>query len=209
LTTANVWFPDNTAGLAGTVPCIFVEEINEVCRFWPSSVTLDVGTKLLPVITSIVAVPDEIEFGETCVTVGLGLLIVNATAPPDVPPPGGGFVTVTLLMAPAEMLAAGMTAESCVPDTNVVFRVWPLRFAVDGGIKPLPEIATVVSDAPAATELGVTLATAGTGFGAGIGPSPLPVPPPPQPVKDDQMKIAKNSKMHCFLLIRLLSIFLI
>ena len=71
---------------------------------------------------SVVAVPDGIEFGETWVTVGLGLLTVNATAPPDIPPPGGGFVTVTLLMAPAARLAAGMTAESCVPETNVVFK---------------------------------------------------------------------------------------
>jgi hypothetical protein len=110
-------------------------------------------------------------------------------------------------MAPAERLAAGMTAESCVPDTNVVFKAWPLKFAVDGEIKPLPEIVTVVSGTPAATELGLTLETAGTGLGAGIGPSPLPVPPPPQPAKDDQIKIAKSAKMHCFLFIRLFSIF--
>jgi hypothetical protein len=162
---------------------------------------------LVPVTTNVAAVPDGIELGETWVTVGLGLLTVNATAPPDVPPPGGGFVTVTLLMAPAERLAAGMTAESCVPDTNVVFKAWPLRFAVDDAIKPLPEIVTVVSGAPAARELGLTLETAGTGLGAGTGPSPLPVPPPPQPAKDDQIKIAKSAEMHCFLFIRLLSIF--
>ena len=100
-----------------------------------------------------------------------------------------------------------MTAESCVADTNVVFKGWPLRFAVDGEIKPLPEIVTVVSGAPAATELGLTLETAGTGFGAGIGLSPLPVPPPPQPAKNDQMEIAKSAEMHCSLFIRLLSMF--
>jgi hypothetical protein len=109
-------------------------------------------------------------------------------------------------MAPAERFAAGMTVVSCVADTNVVFKAWPLRFAVDGEIKPLPEIVTVVSGAPAATELGLTLETVGTGFGAGIGPSPLPVPPPPHPAKDDQMKTTKSAKMHCFLFIRVLSI---
>ncbi len=208
MTTANVWFPDSTAGLAGTVPCSFVEETNEVCRFWPSRVTLDVGTKLLPVITSVVAVPDEIELGETCMTDGLGLVTVNATEPPDIPPPGGGFVTVILLIAPAARFPAGITAVICVAEIKAVFKAWPLRFAVDDEIKPLPEIVTAVSGAPAATMLGAMLVTAGTGFGAGIGPGPLPVPPPPQPAKDDQMEIAKNAKMHCLLFIRLFSYFL-
>jgi hypothetical protein len=81
-----------------------------------------------------------------------------------------------------------------------------LRFAVDDEIKPLPEIVTVVSGAPAATELGLILEMVGTGLGAGIGPS-LPAPPPPQPAKDDQTRIAKTANMHCFLFIRLLSIF--
>ncbi|MGH9637716.1 MAG: hypothetical protein ACRD72_23005, partial [Candidatus Angelobacter sp.] len=71
---------------------------------------MDVGTKLLPDTISVVVVPDEIEFGETCVTAGFGLVTINATAPPDIPPPGGGFVTVMLLMAPAARFSARITA---------------------------------------------------------------------------------------------------
>jgi len=169
---------------------------------------LDVGTKLLPVTISVVAVPEGIELGKTCVTVGLGLFTVNATNPPDIPPPGGGFVTVILLIAPAARFPAGITAVSCVPETKVVFNVWPFRFAIEDEINALPEIVTVVSGAPAATEFGVTLVTVGTGFGSGMGPSPLPFPPPPQPSKDTQTKIMKSTQKQCILRIGLISSFL-
>jgi hypothetical protein len=156
-------------------------------------------------MTSVVAVPEGIEFGDIWLTVGLGFVTVNATEP-DVPPPGDGFVTVMLPIAPAARFPDGITAVSCVPETNVVFKACPFRFATESETKPLPEIVTVVSDAPAATEFGLIFVTLGTGFGADIGPIPTPFPPPLQPKRAVQMKIANIGQTFCILFIVLFSV---
>ena len=64
--------------------------------------------------------------GESVVIVGTGLFTVNGEFP-DVPPPGAGFVTVTLKVPAAAMSAAAIAAVTCVALTNVVVLAAPVE----------------------------------------------------------------------------------
>jgi len=152
---------------------------------------------LFPVAVTVAAVPEAIAVGEIWVTVGFGLVTANAIGLPDTPPPGGGFVTVRLSIAPEARSACGITAVSPVLETNVVFKGCPLRFATDEARKPLPMMLTVVSGAPAVAELGLMLETDGIGLGFGCGAGTL-LPPPLQAIKNKDTEIRKHDKSHDF-----------
>lgn len=76
----------------------------------PLNFTTDVDTKPVPFTVRLTAAPPAVALvGEIEVSVGAGLLIVKVCAL-EMPPPGGGFVTVTFAVPPVAISAAGMAA---------------------------------------------------------------------------------------------------
>lgn len=72
----------------------------------------------------------------------------------DVPPPGTGFVTVTLAVPAATISAAGTVAMIFDCLTNVVASGDPFQFTVAPGTKPVPFTASVKSEPPGAAASG-------------------------------------------------------
>ncbi len=66
--------------------------------------------------------------GEMLLTTGDGLFTVNL-APLETPPPGVGFDTVMVAIAPLVKSLAGSAAANCVVLENVVWRATPLNSA--------------------------------------------------------------------------------
>src|SRR5215472_10871240 len=65
------------------------------------------------------------------------------------------------------MLAAGTTAVSCVPLTNVVASTWPFHSTLEPATNPVPLIVSVNPAPPGATDAGtVGWSIWGTGFAA-------------------------------------------
>src|SRR5690242_14796085 len=56
----------------------------------------------------------------------------------ELPPPGGGFETVTRIVRAVAMSEAGIVADSLVGLTNVVTRALPFQFTTELGTKPAP-----------------------------------------------------------------------
>src|SRR5579871_732697 len=84
---------DKSAELMVAVSC--VEFPNVVARLTPFHCTCDPLTNPVPVTVSVKPVEPAVRLaGEICVIAGAGLFTVKF-ADGDVPPPGGGFITVT------------------------------------------------------------------------------------------------------------------
>jgi hypothetical protein len=85
-----------------------VEETNVVTSEVAFHFTVDVGTKFVPFTVKVSCAPPAVaQIGLIELVVGVGLLIVNVCGF-DVPPPGGGFTTVTEAM-PAFATRAAVT----------------------------------------------------------------------------------------------------
>jgi hypothetical protein len=67
----------------------------------------------------------------------------------EVPPPGGGFVTVTATLPAEAMAAAGMAAVNCLALTNVVAGAVPLKLTIEAAKKFVPLIVSVKAPPPA------------------------------------------------------------
>jgi hypothetical protein len=127
--------------------------------------TTDELTKPVPV-RSRVASPDPASAlpGLTAVTAGTGLLTVKvATA--DVPPPGEGFIMVTLTVVPSARSLDGNSALRAVAEVKVVVRLVPFHCRTEALTKPVPTTSRVVLAAPAVTVEGVRLVMVGSGLG--------------------------------------------
>ena len=96
---------------------------------------------------------------------------------PEVEPPGSGFVTVIGIVVALASEAAGTTARSSVALTNVVTSAEPLASTVEPETNAEPKAVTVVSSAPAVTELGERLVRTGVGL-ATVKSEGGEVPPP-------------------------------
>ena len=130
----------------------------------PSNWTVEVPTKLLPVIESVkAALPVRTWLGEIVVMSETGLTIVSGNAP-ELPPPGAGFVMVTEAACGEAIAAAGMIAVSCVALTNVVVSGAPSRFTTDVVTTLVPVTVSVTGAPPAMTCVGLIVASVGTGF---------------------------------------------
>jgi hypothetical protein len=119
--------------------------------------------KFVPVIVSVKEAPFVALAGESDVAVGAGLLTVNEEIT-DVPPPGTGFVTVTLNVPAAAICAAVMDAVNCVAFTNVVVAAAPLKFTTEVATKLVPFTVSVKAVPPAAALVGEIEMIAGTGL---------------------------------------------
>ena len=79
------------------------------------------------------------------------------------PPPGAGFVTVTVTLPAVATSLAGIAAESLLALTKVVGSALPLKFTTDLASKFAPLTVRVKAAPPAAWVLS-KLDTAGTGL---------------------------------------------
>ena len=68
----------------------------------------------------------------------------------EVPPPGGGFVTVTFALPAVATSLAGTAAEIWVALTNVVVSTLPLKLTTDFASKFVPFIVSVKAAPPEA-----------------------------------------------------------
>jgi hypothetical protein len=83
----------------------------------------------------------------------------------DVPPPGGGLVTVTQAVPAAATLAAGTVAVNCEPLTKVVANGVPFQFTVAPDTNPVPFTVRVKPGLPGVTAAGTSgWLTNGTGL---------------------------------------------
>jgi hypothetical protein len=95
-------------------------------------------------------------------TTGTGLSTENI-ALPLVPPPGVGFVTVTLWVPAADWVVAATVEVTSLLETNWVERGLPSKLTTEIGVNPVPKTARLVSAEPTETELGVIEVMVGTG----------------------------------------------
>jgi hypothetical protein len=133
----------------------------------------------LPLTVSVKPVdPAVAVFGEMDASAGAGLLTLNVAAV-ELPPPGGGFITVTEAVPDAAKSVVVIAAVSCVDPTYVVARLLPFHCTCEAGTKPLP--ATVSDSAPDPTlaNAGTIEAIAGAGLAVTVKVVPEDVPPPP------------------------------
>jgi hypothetical protein len=89
--------------------------------------------------------------------------MVNVTAL-DVPPPGGGFTTVTEAVPGDATSAAVTVAVSCVEETKTVVNAVPFQRTVEVVTKLVPFTVRVNCPQPAGHELGLSEVIVGTGL---------------------------------------------
>jgi hypothetical protein len=161
------------------VNCVALLKV--VVRALPFQFTVEAATKPPPLTVKVnAALPAGAALGEIELSVGtgLGIEMLNDTAP-EVPPPGAGFTTVIEAVPVAAMSAALIAAPSCVALTKVVVRGLPFQSTREAATKPLPVTVRVNAAAPAVAELGASVLKAGTGLAAAIvNGTALEVPPP-------------------------------
>jgi hypothetical protein len=82
----------------------------------------------------------------------------------DVPPPGGGFTTVTEAVPGDATSAAVTVAVSCVEETKAVVNAVPFQRTVEVVMKLVPFTVMVNDGHPAGYELGLSEVIVGTGL---------------------------------------------
>ena len=104
------------------------------------------------------------EAGAIKVSVGPETALIVNDRVPDVPPPGAGFVTVTLAVPAVAMSAAVIAAVNCVALTNVVVLAAPLNFTTDVDTNPVPLTVRVKAAPPAVALVGDREVSVGAGL---------------------------------------------
>jgi hypothetical protein len=110
------------------------------------------------------APPAAAEAGAIEVSVGPETALIVNDRVPDVPPPGAGFVTVTLAVPAVAMSAGVIAAVNCVALTNAVVLAAPLNFTTDVDTKPVPFTVRVKAAPPAVALVGEREVSVGTGL---------------------------------------------
>ena len=123
------------------------------------------ATKPVPVRVNVKAAPPAAaEAGAIEVSVGPETALIVNDRVPDVPPPGAGFVTVTLAVPAVAMSAGVIAAVNCVALTNAVVLAAPLNFTTDVDTKPVPFTVRVKAAPPAVALVGEREVSVGTGL---------------------------------------------
>jgi hypothetical protein len=126
--------------------------------------TLEPETKFDPLTVSVKAGPPALALlGEIELIAGTGLLTVNVFAA-DVPPPGPGFVTVTMILPAVAISAAEIAAVSWWLLENVVVRAAPFHFTTEVVTKFEPFTVSVKAAPPAVALAGEMEVTVGLGL---------------------------------------------
>ena len=147
---ATIWVPVTDEGvIVGLDPKLTVAPVTK-------PVPARVRVKAAP-LTVAVAGAIELSVGpETA-------LIVNERVP-DVPPPGAGFVTVTVAVPAVAISAAVIAAVNCVALTKVVVLAAPLNFTTEVDTKPVPFKVRVKAAPPAVALVGEREVAVGAGL---------------------------------------------
>jgi hypothetical protein len=136
---------------------------NVVALLAPLNCTLAPFTKPAPLSVSVIAgEPATAVEGDSELTVGAGLLIVNDAAF-DVPP-DNGLETVTVAEPAVAISAAVIAAVNCVALTNVVVLAAPLNFTTDVETNPVPLTVRVKAAPPAVALVGEREVSVGAGL---------------------------------------------
>src|SRR5205809_1167862 len=120
--------------------------------------------KFVPVAVSVNAAPPAAALlGESELSVGTGLLIVNVWAL-EAPPPGVGLKTVTGAVPTVAMSPARICAVSCVLLPKVVVLALPFHRTTDEVLKFVPVTVSVKAGPPAVALLGEIELSVGAGL---------------------------------------------
>src|SRR5262249_28454652 len=140
LVTVTFTVPAAAISAARTVATIWVLVTEEgVIAGLEPKLTVAPATKPVPVrVRGKAAPPAVAEVGAVEVSVGPATGLIANERELDVPPPGAGFVTVTVAEPAVAISAAEMAAVSWVALTNVVVLAAPLNFTTDVDTKPVP-----------------------------------------------------------------------
>jgi hypothetical protein len=173
--TLNVPAAAMSPAVIAAVSCVAL--INVVALAAPLKFTTDVETKLVPVTVREKAGPPFVPLaGEIVVIVGRGLPTPKVTGA-EVPPPGAGFVTVTLNVPAVAISGAVIDAVTCVALTNVVVAAVPLKFTTEVETNPVPFTVSVKPGPPTSALTGESVVIAGSGF-VTVKTVAVDVPPP-------------------------------
>ena len=147
----------------------------------PNVTLLTPLTNPVPLIVNWKAAPPAVALvGESEVTVGNGLLIVKGKVP-EVPPPGAGLLTETLIVPPVAMSVAGTATTIVVAVIEVGTKpVNVPKVTVAPAPKFVPVIVSVKAPPPAVALAGESCVMVGTGLSTVNVSGPL-VPPPGVP----------------------------
>lgn len=142
--------PACAKSLAGIVAWSCVELTYVVGRGAPFTRTLEEELKLLPVTCSVsAALPGWALDGERCASCGMGLVKLIGD---DVPPPGGGFMTVIVSAPLCERSPGSKVTWSKMELTKVVTRALPFTKTTESCVKPIPMTFSVSALLPAEAE---------------------------------------------------------
>ena len=122
-------------------------------------------TKPVPVRVSVKAAPLTVAMvGAIELSVGPETALIVKERVADVPPPGAGFVTLTVAVPAVAISAAMIAAVNFVVLTNVVVLVAPLNFTSDVDTKPVPLTVKVKAAPPAVALVGEREVAVGAGL---------------------------------------------
>jgi hypothetical protein len=160
-----------------TVPAVAISAAGIVATIWVlvtdegvigglvPKFTVAPATKPAPVRVKVKAAPPAVvEVGAIEVSVGPETALIVNDRLPDVPPPGAGFVTVTVAVPAVAISAAVIAAVNCVALTKVVVLAAPLNFTTDVDTKPIPLTVSVKAAPPAVALVGEREVTIGAGL---------------------------------------------
>jgi hypothetical protein len=154
--TERLTVPAVAMSVAGIVATIWVLVADEgmIAGLVPKF-TVTPATKPVPVRVNVKAAPPTVaEVGTREVSVGAEAALIVNDRLPDVPPPGAGFVTVTVAVPAVAISAAVIAAVNCVALTNVVVLAAPLNFTTEVDSKPVPFTVRVKAAPPAVALVG-------------------------------------------------------
>ena len=120
----------SAAGIVATIWVLVTDE-GVIAALEPKFTVAPV-TKPVPVRVNVKAAPLTVAVaGAIEVSVGPETALIVNDRLPDVPPPGAGFVTVTVAVPAVAISAAVIAAVNCVALTKVVVLDAPLNFTTD------------------------------------------------------------------------------
>ena len=164
--TVTFTVPAVAMSVAGIVATIWVLVTDEgVIAGLVPKFTVAPATKPVPVRVNVKAAPPTVaEAGAIEVSVGAETALIVNDRLPDVPPPGAGFVTVTVAVPAVAISAAVIAAVNCVAFTKVVVLAAPLNFTTDVDTKPVPFTVRVKAAPPAVALVGEREVSVGAGL---------------------------------------------
>jgi len=157
---------------------------------------VELAIKFVPVNVIVTPVPRVVLVGLMDVSVGARLFTVKVCAV-VVPPPGAGFVTVTLTDPAVATSAAGTVTTNCVDVCELGFSTFPPKFTVELPMKFVP-VSVIVTPVPRVVLVGLMDVSVGTGLLAAAVNVRWKLVVPPSPRTDETMKkycvpdVAKN-----------------